>query len=154
MNRIADQIRDCRKTARIIIPALRRVAERYGYAIGVHGSLESDIDLIACPWTENAKPAEELKDAIAKALESITGMGYVHPEEAEHKPHGRLAWAIHTGGCGPYVDLSIMPRIEKEKEDGARTNNAMVLANQHRQYEVKDENAEKVPNNSSVEDPE
>jgi hypothetical protein len=38
----------------ILLPALREVARRFGYALAVHGSLEWDIDLVAVPWCENA----------------------------------------------------------------------------------------------------
>lgn len=112
MNRQHNHKKDCRDKAKVLIPALRFTAKRLGYALGVHGSLEYDIDVIACPWrAEAVSTPEELKDAFVKVAEAVTGMGFVNPKEAEAKPHGRLAWSIHTGG-GPYIDLSVMPCIK------------------------------------------
>jgi hypothetical protein len=99
------------------IETIRRVASENGYAIGVHGSLRRDIDLIAAPWTEGASDGATLAGAIAGAVGGIIDMGSVpgrgterDHREPERKPHGRLCWSIHLGG-GPYIDLSVMPRV-------------------------------------------
>ncbi len=105
------------------IATIRSVARELGYAIGVHGSLRRDIDLIAAPWTSEA--SEPL--ALALAIEAAVG-GYIdngsRPDgpayDLERKPpahnaHGRVAWSIHLGG-GPYIDLSVLPRIEPRTE--------------------------------------
>jgi hypothetical protein len=112
--RTTEHERECRRMAVIVIPAMRERAKRLGYALGVHGSLGYDIDVIAAPWREDcvASP-EELKEAILKCLEGITGYAFANPKEAEKKPHGRLAWSLHFGG-GPYVDLSVMPTLPKK----------------------------------------
>ena len=120
-----------------LIDPLRDVARRLGYAIGVHGTLKRDIDLIACPWTRDAVSARCLVKAIqAKAREVI---GYAEPHWAEKrssnstyfrngcsgfaegvgrmsaKPHGRRCWTFHLlrSQDGPYIDLSVMPRIKE-----------------------------------------
>lgn len=107
-----------------LIEPLREKARELGYAIGVHGTLKRDIDLIACPWTSGAVAAEELAEALRVVAEGVTGWAKPHPLEVdEHfkrgmphvKPHGRLAWSFHLtekfqGGGGPYIDLSVMPR--------------------------------------------
>jgi hypothetical protein len=102
---------------RALIRALRHVAERYGYALAVHGSLKYDIDLVACPWRDSACSPESLAEAIRKAAEAIVGQCFIAPHETktlpEKKPCGRLGWAFHLGG-GPYIDLSVMP-IGKHK---------------------------------------
>lgn len=36
------------------IDRIRELAKEIGYAIGAHGSLERDLDLIAAPWSEEA----------------------------------------------------------------------------------------------------
>lgn len=89
------------------LPGVVDVARAHGYALTVHGSLARDFDFVAIPWTEDARPAEEL----AEAIRARVG-GFVHPPEEfpRHKPHGRLAWSIHLGS-GPYIDLSVMPRV-------------------------------------------
>lgn len=92
-----------------LLDDIRAVARAFGYAIGLHGSLIRDFDLIACPWSETARPAEELVEAIAK----LVG-GAWNPNCCEAKPHGRKAWLIFISpglrlGTTPVIDLSVMP---------------------------------------------
>lgn len=91
---------------------IRRAAYGLGYAIGLHGSGESDLDLIAVPWTEQAASAEELVeeirseiDGVIVIVENADPFYYRNPQP---KPHGRMAWSIQIGR-GLYVDLSVMP---------------------------------------------
>jgi len=104
----------CRELARIIITPLREVARRHGYALGIHGSLSYDIDLIACPWRAGCTSPESLAEAIRNAAEAICGMAEpLNSKNGEptKKPHGRLAWSFDISG-GPYIDLSVMPCLE------------------------------------------
>ena len=84
-----------------------------GYAVGVHGSLARDIDLVAVPWTEEATTAAEVAEAIRAAAEKSgpCGQAFVAGNDPcpRRKPHGRLCWSFHLGG-GPYIDLSVVPR--------------------------------------------
>lgn len=45
-----------------------RVARRHGYAIGVHGSMSRDLDLIAVPWVESASSPDELLKEICEMV--------------------------------------------------------------------------------------
>lgn len=103
----------CRRAYRLSIDAIREAARAKGYAIGVHGSLARDIDLIAAPWSDWAAPADELAEAVRLAAEQATGAAFLAPHSAAEfprpKPHGRLCWSFHLGG-GPYIDLSVLPR--------------------------------------------
>lgn len=104
----------------LLIAPLRAIAKAHGYALGVHGSLARDIDLIACPWAEpeDTSPPAVLAEAIRVEAERVVGHAFQHPAEADDdyfkngcptaKPHGRLCWAFHLCG-GPYLDLSVMP---------------------------------------------
>jgi hypothetical protein len=96
-----------------VVPALREVARQHGYALAVHGSMATDLDLLACPWIDEAAPAEALIEGLREAVG-----GYIRPAwEGDHnptdKPHGRRAWSIYTDpeGFGPYLDVSVMPRL-------------------------------------------
>lgn len=102
-----------------LYPGLCDVARARGYALAIHGTVTSDLDLIACPWTEAAVSAEELKDALMK---HIGACGYsdmlkrdsgitVEDIEKPAKPHGRLAWNLYLY-AGTKVDLSVMPRSQ------------------------------------------
>jgi hypothetical protein len=105
-----------RRDGRLIEP-LRDVARKLGYALGVHGTLKRDIDLIACPWAWNAAPAKTLAKAIQHKAREI--VGYAEPCRSDArssnpkyfrdglmgfapkvgliaaKPHGRKSWAFH-----------------------------------------------------------
>jgi len=90
-----------------LVPLITVAARKVGYAIGLHGSMKYDLDLVAIPWTDEAGDAEALLAAILDALawkhdlRAITGPG--------EKPHGRRAWTIPIG-AGLHIDLSVMPR--------------------------------------------
>lgn len=100
-----------------IIGLLSDVAKQHGYAMGIHGTLGRDLDLICVPWVEDVSAPKEL----IKAMAILTG-GYVPSqfEEAEGKlvdnpvmrPHGRQGWVITLGG-GTYLDVSVMPKLQK-----------------------------------------
>jgi hypothetical protein len=105
-----------------MMPALTQVARTHGYAIGLHGSMARDLDLIAVPWTAEAAPAEVLAEAIRSAVDGkIDTLAHIAPgddptadairENPQAKPHGRLAWSIYFSGRMFYIDLSVMPRI-------------------------------------------
>lgn len=111
---------DSRPLYELLIEPLREKARELGYALGVHGTLKRDIDLIACPWTAEAVPAHDLADALLGVAGNVHGIAFLSPPEDKlyqragcpgYKPHGRLCWTIHLGG-GPYIDLSVMPRTD------------------------------------------
>lgn len=109
-----------------LVPLIGEKAREFGYAIALHGSMH----LVAIPWTEDARSAEELVEAIREEVGGFiipTGTkggrpdgngGYieVEVENPAKKPHGRLAWNIHLE-CGPFIDLSVMPRAEHIAEN-------------------------------------
>ena len=124
MNRIppnAAHAARCRDYADRLIPLLRERAQELGYALGVHGSLARDIDLIACPWTCAAVPAGDLAEALRQVAEREVEWAFLEDDQGAAtpeyflkgcpgaKPHGRLTWAFFLPG-GPYIDLSVMPR--------------------------------------------
>lgn len=51
-----------------VLPGLVQVAREHGYALAVHGSLARDLDLIACPWTDDAAPAEYLVETLREKV--------------------------------------------------------------------------------------
>lgn len=92
-----------------LLDDIRAAARSCGYAVGLHGTCSRDFDLIACPWRDDAKSAEELAEAIAFVV------GGAHRKETVcEKPHGRKAWLIYLppggGTLTPMLDLSVMPR--------------------------------------------
>lgn len=103
-----------------LILLVREVAHSRGYAIGVHGSMERDLDLIAVPWTEGAEMEISLLDSIQEAIGEAIGECY-RSIGSEAKPHGRVAWFLHFQnavvtpmGAFPFIDISVMPRVVSE----------------------------------------
>lgn len=89
------------------VPRITEVGREHGYAICVHGSLQRDLDLVACPWSAVASDAETLIKAICETVG-----GFMLPDhEATPRDHGRTSWIVHTG-AGLYLDISVMPREE------------------------------------------
>lgn len=104
---------------RSILPELRRAARDLGYSLLSHGSLRRDLDLVAIPWVEAAVPKEVLVRAIHQAACGLHSQTY----QWEEKPHGRSAacfpicwpeWETEEKSLG-HIDLSVMPRLEKEE---------------------------------------
>jgi len=96
-----------------VLPRIRRAARNCGYAIGVHGSLRRDLDLIAVPWVDQY----ESPDMLAKAVQ-IAASGGIHASSFywEQKPCGRIAtslavcwinWPDAADGTG-HIDLSVI----------------------------------------------
>ena len=95
-----------------VIPKIRKAARRHGYAIGVHGSMVRDLDLIAVPWKENHSSPDQVAKAIQFAACGLRQKKY----KWEKKPCGRIAtmfpicWeefnAVHGTG---HIDLSLTP---------------------------------------------
>lgn len=88
------------------------MAREYGYALAIHGSVLTDLDLVAIPWTEEAIDPYGLM----KLIKAHCGKCGVNLDEYgnEHlgptrKPHGRMAWKLFMDAGGS-VDLSVMPK--------------------------------------------
>ncbi len=107
-----------------VLPIIVETARAHGYAIGVHGSLGRDFDLIAAPWKEDCGSALDL----ILAIKEVTGTNTHHfqldewfPECAPtNKPYGRICYSLHftnQGGDGAYLDISVMPKVVKPNYD-------------------------------------
>ncbi len=102
-----------------LLEAAREIAQPLGYAIGVHGSMLYDLDLIAAPWSEPCVSPQELAEALVNGLrvpipdEDDEGITFLvksprKPDGFHEKPHGRLACTIMFWGH-LHIDLSVMP---------------------------------------------
>jgi hypothetical protein len=101
-----------------MLPTIVNIGRQHGYAMAVHGSMATDLDIVACPWSEDAKSAEDLVEAIREWFGLLFfAAPAVHPTI---KPHGRLAWSMSWPMVppesayfigGPYIDISVMPRL-------------------------------------------
>ena len=82
---------------------IKELARDIGYAVGLHGSMKRDVDLIAVPWTEDAAPADALIAHLANILKANV-LGH------SVKPHGRVAWSLQIDGWVKVIDISVCPR--------------------------------------------
>jgi hypothetical protein len=94
---------------------LCEVAREHGYALAVHGSLQNDMDLVACPWTEEAADPDTLAAALYGRVKWIASRHDEWPIKSDLRAHGRRTYffpllqaAPNEGRSG--IDLSIMPR--------------------------------------------
>lgn len=93
------------------VDRIRELAHEVGYAIGVHGTLERDLDLIAAPWTEDAIGNYELMQHIANGL--VVNGHAARIVETERKPLGRYAATIQMNGWYKQIDLSVCPALKQ-----------------------------------------
>lgn len=119
----ADQLAQFYKAA---IPRMREAARLCGYALGVHGSLRRDLDIIAAPWVADHTDRDTLARAVQVAACGI-GQEVYQWGAHDHKPCGRLGtvfaivWCefgrgITSLGC---VDFAVMPDTDRLGEDKA-----------------------------------
>jgi hypothetical protein len=93
---------------------LRNAAMDCGWALGLHGSLANDMDIMAMPWTEDAKPVEEM----IKALSDIfTDNPFKDSHTVPHydKPNNRVVYTISIWAEW-YLDISVI-MLNSEQTD-------------------------------------
>lgn len=100
----------------VVMPRLIDTAKVCGYALGLHGSQARDLDIIAVPWIENARDADELVSRLCATMRETTGWGHRSGSDWTTKPHGRRACTI-VGDSEVNVDLSVMSLIAKPTSD-------------------------------------
>lgn len=91
------------------VDKIRALAREVGYAIGVHGTMERDLDLIAAPWVAEAVTPVDLAQHIATGLG-----GRVLGFRIQDKPCGRWSCNIRPEGWFKLIDLSVMPPNNKD----------------------------------------
>lgn len=92
----------------VMFNKLKEVAADHGYALTIHGSMVSDMDLIAIPWVEKVSTHEELVKDLSDALGPTVWKNF-HFKERGEKPHGRVVYTLAIYADW-YVDLSITPK--------------------------------------------
>lgn len=99
---------------RSILPKLREAARSHGYALGVHGSMRRDLDLIAVPWDSLPSDRDVLVRALHHAACGLESSVY----QWERKPVNRHATCFPV--CFPegmevvpslgHIDLSVFEK--------------------------------------------
>jgi hypothetical protein len=97
---------------------MSEAARSCGYALAVHGTMSLDLDVVAIPWTAEAKSDEDVVRAMAEAVAERAGSDLVIGGPNHHAPHGRVRWSIPYSAedgftTAGYVNISVMPRASR-----------------------------------------
>lgn len=90
----------------------RQAAMDCGWALGLHGSLNSDMDIMAMPWIENAMTADEM---ISHMISSCFGESVWAKEphfkkgQPGDKPNGRIVYTIPIF-ADFYLDINVIEK--------------------------------------------
>jgi hypothetical protein len=91
---------------------MRDIALEHGYVLTVHGSCVRDFDV---PWVENPKPVIDILNKWSEYIGGIKTDDGLPFDSMTQKPHGRISYTMQVGGGG-YIDVSVMPTNEGNKE--------------------------------------
>jgi hypothetical protein len=95
----------------VLYNSMKKAALELGYALAMHGSMHTDMDLIAVAWVDDAKPVEELVKALNECIGKTVWSEH-NLTNKEEKPHGRVTYTLNMMGDWQ-IDLSIMgPQIK------------------------------------------
>lgn len=83
---------------------LRKAALEKGWALGLHGSLASDMDIMAMPWTEEAVNALEMILALKKCFDKPKRINLIISED---KPNNRVVYTLSIW-ADFYLDINVI----------------------------------------------
>jgi hypothetical protein len=72
---------------------MRKIAHENGWAIALHGSLKTDLDIMAMPWEEGCKPSDIFVKALANLFETQFPI-----LKYRVKPHNRISYSLAIFG--------------------------------------------------------
>ncbi len=95
----------------------RIIAKQEGYALAIHGSTTRDLDLIAVPWTKDARSPQALTARIdfntgwRRQRSNGTKCDIGEKVDPTVREHGRLVWTFLPDGFADprFVDFSVIP---------------------------------------------
>ena len=96
----------------VLYIGMKKIAEKHGYALTLHGSMNRDLDVLAVPWIEDADEPEILLEEFRKKYDMRYEFDEPKYGNCSNKPHGRKAYTLMLNGPY-YIDLSIMPLGDK-----------------------------------------
>lgn len=88
-------------------PDLRNAAMDCGWALGLHGSLATDMDIMAMPWTENALPAPVMISALEACFTTMPEGLRIDTTVDCSKPNNRTVYTIHIW-ADFYLDINVI----------------------------------------------
>lgn len=93
----------------VLYPRFLKAALELGYTLALHGSMASDMDLIAIPWVEDAASEIKLVEAFSDAIGETMWKDH-HFKLPKEQPHNRITYTLSIYSDW-YIDLSIIKRI-------------------------------------------
>lgn len=96
-----------------IWPDIMHAAHSCGWAVGLHGSLANDMDIMAMPWTAEAKPVEAMVRAISDCFVGSPWKDN-HLVAYRDKPNGRVVYTVSIWADW-YLDINV---IDAQKGKG------------------------------------
>ncbi|CAL67370.1 hypothetical protein [Christiangramia forsetii] len=87
----------------------RQSALDKGWALGLHGSLASDMDIMAMPWTESASSVDVLIASLESCLTIPEDAFHFKTKRSTDKPNNRVVYTIHIWSDF-YIDLNIIEK--------------------------------------------
>ncbi|MGN1187128.1 MAG: hypothetical protein ACI4R6_01435 [Lachnospiraceae bacterium] len=93
---------------------LKHAAKKCGWALGLHGSLANDMDIMAMPWTEDAKPVEVVMRAMSDCF-AENPFKDMHTIPYYEKPNNRVVYTMLIWGDF-YLEINVMDCKAGEKE--------------------------------------
>jgi len=76
-----------------------------GWALGLHGSLNADMDIMAMAWTEDAKPIKEMIRALENCLTEPDKLCFA--TERTLRSNNRVVYTIHIW-ADYYLDINVI----------------------------------------------
>jgi hypothetical protein len=85
----------------------RTAALNNGWALGLHGSLANDMDLMAMPCIEDCSSVTEMIKSIENCLTIPEDSHHFKTTRSDDKPNGRVVYTIHIF-ADFYIDLNVI----------------------------------------------
>ena len=98
-----------------LYPSLCKSVAECGWALGLHGSIHSDLDIMAMPWTDTATDADTMVEKLINdnlCGNNISRLAF--SKDTTSKPNGRVVYTIPIF-ADFYIDLNVIQRDDSDQ---------------------------------------
>ena len=93
---------------------LKNAALNCGWSLALHGSLNSDMDIMAMPWTEDAKHVDEMINSLCSCFTDRKEL-ICTVQVSDDKPNNRVVYTIPIF-ADFYLDINVIRISKKENK--------------------------------------
>lgn len=93
-----------------IFEDLKMSAHKNGWALGLHGSLQNDMDIMAMPWTKDAVPVQKMLQDLSNDCFKDNVWQCKHLIPYIEKPNNRVVYTM-TIYSDFYLDINVIEVI-------------------------------------------